>query len=121
MENSELQSTLRKVEQLLSKYKFKLTHSQFNPELFGNYYVDISNGKHAYRITKDRSQYFLEGKNVNSDDWNDINQYVEGNFEGSILALDMKLHKMGKGDFSLETILKLLPKLLLLSEEHKSV
>jgi len=92
-------------------------NSQYNPEFFGNYYLDFSNGKISYRLIKDRSQYYLEGKSVDSDNWKDINQFIETKFKGSTLAIDMELHKVGKGDFTLETIQKLLPKLLHLSEK----
>ena len=116
MEDSELQATFREIEQQLTGSKFKTIHSQYSPELYGNYYIDISNGNLSYRLIKDRGQYFLEGKSEDSDNWNDINQFIEANFAGSTLVFDMKLHKVGKGDFTFETILKLLPKLLLISQ-----
>lgn len=97
MEDFEFQTTLQKIEHQLSRFNFEIKHIQYNHESFGNYYIDVTNGSISYRIIKDRSQYFLEGKTVDSDNWNEINPFVEAKFEGSILAFDMKLHKVGKG------------------------
>lgn len=73
MEDFEFQTTLQKIEHQLSMFNFEIKHSQYNPESFGNYYIDITNGSISYRVIKDRSQYFLEGKTVDSNNWNEIN------------------------------------------------
>jgi hypothetical protein len=117
MKDLEFESTLQDLERRISDYNFRLIHSQYNSEAFGNYYIDISNGKFFYRLIKDRSQYFLEGKTANSNDWQEINKFVAVNFSGSTLSIDLKLHKVGEGDFTLQTIQKLLSKLLLLSQK----
>jgi hypothetical protein len=118
MKDLDFESTLHGIEQRISDGNFKLIYSQYNPEAFGNYYIDISNGKFFYRLIRDRSQYYLEGKTADSNDWQEINKFVATHFSGSILLTDLKLHKVGQGDFTLQAIQKLLSKLLFLSEKR---
>ena len=45
----------------LGELGFRVTDSRYEPNSFGNFYVDCKGRKVAFRIVRDRSQYFLDG------------------------------------------------------------
>lgn len=44
----------------LSRAGWVITSSQYDPKAFGNWYVDLCSNGLAIRLTKDRSQYFVD-------------------------------------------------------------
>ena len=49
----------------LTERGFSVSGSQYSPEHFGNYYVDVHMGTLWLRIVRDRLQYFVEPKSQN--------------------------------------------------------
>ena len=45
----------------LGELGYRVTESRYEPDSFGNFYVDCQGRKGAFRIVRDRSQYFLDG------------------------------------------------------------
>jgi hypothetical protein len=57
----EIESDLQGVLVDLKDRHFVPRNSIYDPQAFGNYYVDFIGPNKSFRIVKDRSQYMLEG------------------------------------------------------------
>jgi hypothetical protein len=57
----------REIGALVSQLQYvgwTVSFAQYDPDIFGNWYVDLGHADQTIRLTKDRSQYMLSGPSI---------------------------------------------------------
>ncbi len=119
MDCNEFEIICKKIEDIIRPLKFSITNKVIDSNCFGNFLIQFSDEKIFLRLITNTDKCFLEIQ-TSPNKWTLAREYVNQNFEESTLAYDMQIHKLYETDFSIETNLKFINKLITLSGRFKN-